>query len=66
MINTEIFESSNYSNYIAFDNVLKMINDFINENNIKRQNIVEYKTENYLKEEFWNYKVTISYWFNKV
>lgn len=66
MINTEIFEMGDWSNYTCLEKVLKMVNDLIKENKIERSDIVEYKTENWSEEidesNYYNYRVTISWW----
>lgn len=66
MINTEIFEMGDWSNYTCLETVLKMVNDLIKENKIERSDIVEYKTENWSEEidesNYYHYRVTISWW----
>lgn len=66
MINTEIFEYENCNNYICFEEVLKMVNELILEKEIKKIDIVEYHTENWViekdGEDIWHYKATISWW----
>lgn len=66
MINTEIFTYENRNNYTCFDEVLKMVNSLIEEKRIKKEYIIEYTTENWVTEkngeDFWNYKVIISWW----
>lgn len=62
MINTEIFEVKNCNNYKCFDEALKHINDLIKENRIKREDIVEYRTENWTSDKYFHYRVTISWW----
>lgn len=66
MINTEIFEMGDWSNYVCFEKVLEMVNNLIKENKIEKSDIVEYKTENWSEEvdgsNYYHYKVTISWW----
>lgn len=66
MINTEIFLFESRNNYNCFDEVLKMVNDLIAEKGIKKEYIIEYRTENWMtdknEEELWHYRVTISWW----
>lgn len=66
MINTEIFEYESCNNYTCFQEVLKDINELIKERKIKKDDIVEYRTENWKTdkdgEDVWHYKATISWW----
>lgn len=63
MINTEIFTHESVNNYDCFDDVLKMVNDFISENGIQKSDIIEYRTENHLqKNDKYFYSALISYW----
>lgn len=66
MINTEIFSYESCNNYACFEEVLKDVNELIKEREIKKENIVEYRTENWETdkdgENIWHYKVTISWW----
>ena len=66
MINTEIFSYESYNNYTCFEEVLKDVNELIKEREIKKEDIVEYRTENWKtvkdREDFWHYRVTISWW----
>ena len=43
-----------------------MVNGLIEEKRIKKEYIIEYRTENWVAEkngeDFWNYKVIISWW----
>lgn len=50
MIDTEIFEYESCNNYTCFEEVLKMVNELIEEKGIKKSNIVEYRTENWKTE----------------
>lgn len=47
MIDTEIYTYESWSNFICFDEVLKMVNKLIKEKEIKKMDIVEYRTENW-------------------
>lgn len=66
MINTEIFECSSSSNYKCFNDALESVNHLISTNNIRKDDIIEYKTENWCKEveceEIWYCRITISFW----
>lgn len=62
MINTEIFIYESVNNYTCFDEVLKDVNKFIKENNINKDDIIEYRTDNWEENEKWHYKVILSYW----
>lgn len=71
MIKTEIFSHQSPNNYTCFDEVLKMVNELIKKEGIKKEDIIEYRTSNWTSEvytsesdsaEYWNYKVIIS-WF---
>lgn len=66
MIKTEIFHSYSRNNYYCFEDVLKMVNDLITENGIKKEDVIEYRTENWETqengEEIWHYRATISWW----
>lgn len=66
MINTEIFSYESCNNYICFEEVLKDVNKLIKERNIKKDDIVEYRTENWETDEdgegIWHYRATISWW----
>lgn len=66
MIDTEIYTYESCNNYTCFDEVLKMVNELIKEKEIKKKDIVEYRTENWKiekdGEDIWHYRVTISWW----
>lgn len=66
MIDTEIFEYESPNNYTCFEEVLKMVNELIKDKGIKKEDIVEYRTDNWSSKEegieYWHYKATIS-WF---
>lgn len=71
MINTEFFEHSSQYMYYCCEETIEDVNDFISKNNIKREDIIEYKTETWESENWvtetncytmYNYKVTMTYW----
>lgn len=66
MIDTEIFTYESCNNYICFEEMLKMVNELITEKGIKKSDIVEYHTENWMTEKdgecIYHYRATISWW----
>ena len=66
MIDTCIFETNDYLDEIAYKNIINMVNHFISQNNVNRDDIIEYRTKNWISSDGSNYyKVTISIWINK-
>lgn len=66
MIKTEIFHHDSRNNYNCFDVVLGLVNELIEKEHIKKDDLLEYRTENWETsengEDFWHYRVTISWW----
>lgn len=66
MIDTEIFKYESENNYTCFNEILKMVNNLIKEKGIKKEYIIEYRTENWSTKEdgkdYYHYKVIISWW----
>lgn len=68
MINTEIFTCLNSNNYVCFEEILKYVNDLIFHKNIKKEDILEYRTRNWYNDVTGNWYVTatISWWENNI
>lgn len=66
MIDTEIFEYESVNNYVCFDVVLSDINNLIRKKGIAKEDIIEYRTENWRTEENGNsvdhLRTIISWW----
>lgn len=66
MVDTEIFEYESANNYECFDEVLSDINNLIREKEIAKEDIIEYRTENWKTEEdgnsFYHLRTIISWW----
>lgn len=66
MIDTEIFTYESANNYVCFDVVLSDINNFIRKKGIVKEDIIEYRTENWKTEEngnsVYHLRTTISWW----
>lgn len=66
MIDTCIFETNDYHDETAYKNIINMVNYFISQNNVNRDDILEYRTKNWISSDGdHHYKVTISIWINK-
>lgn len=62
MINTEIFKSEHENNYTCFEEGLKMLNDLIKEKEIAKDDILEYRTENWEDGGVYHFKIIFSWW----
>lgn len=66
MIKTEIFACDNYDDMYELDDVIEIVNKFIEKNHITKTNIMEYRTEIENFEEngitYTKYRITLSYW----
>ena len=65
-VDTEIFTYTSVNNYTCFAEVLNCVNNYILENKISRENILEYRSENPYNPETneFTFTVTISWWKN--
>ena len=62
IINTRIFSQNDSSYKWGFDDVLKQVNSFIKEHDIRKEDIIEYRTDHKYHDGYWIWTVTLSYW----
>lgn len=66
MIETRIFVYDNYDDVNELDDVIAIVNRFIETNHITKTNIMEYRTEFEHFEvngrTYTRYRITLSYW----
>ena len=66
MIRTEIFESSSQNYHTCFENALIDVNNLIEKEGLKKEDILEYRTKEWVSGSgfdcYYHVKIIISYW----